>query len=923
MIKLQQFYVAKFNSSLLDFRNYNLDYTLQTMRKNNWVVSLADSQALRTIRAVRYERDPSYLQFNTTQLNKLKQRKKILLRKPFTPELQEINTQIDTMLYIPEYVLVVIEKKKHYTSIIKNGLTLNGHSYTRFLCGAGMARVNTVAFIRSDIADEVKLRLQNGWDSTVKITANKFNAYFALASTATYQIDDEDHPELIPRPLIINDCEIKMDKKVDWVEPNTDLDPDLPTSLQNKEHIVTTTKELDFNLFDGGGLIDISAAKKWAKKLQLDYVPSVFIIRNIYIKGCLFTVDFHKFASEVAHSDTVIDLYGKPQTVKDKDIILTKSMFKLWNAYESLEDYQSKCNIYGNHWGVTRVTPRVDDDWVTTNYQFLQVLDLAPRDVTELCSETLSWLQGISGLDRDTAILYLMGNLANIGNPLLAYRNISDDVLKALIINPVMMSDDYIRQKLVSSINKKIKESYLGKLLIQGCFSTMIPDPYALMEWLFANGDTTKVHGLLRQDQHFSQYWNDRSSTSVIACRSPLTWRSEANKLNLVSTPETRKWYKYLYSGIIYNVWGTDCMLHADSDFDGDIVLTTNNPVFLRCKHYDELNNLPITYAKKTVPKKQIKESELWKADLKSFDTKIGQVTNYSTSMYDLINRFKNPQDSYSRKCYLELIERLKLTRKYQGDQIDHAKGIEIEKFPAHWITHQFISPDDPPFLASYKQFLNDICADKKPLFFKYRYYASGNENKLRQNNMEIYSAISSDDISTLSTTSNLIDYNSPMNQVFHYMEDNLKCLPNVYQYSKASVIEALRTNTTPLTDQAKIDFIKQTANLYFEEKRKFKKGINKEFVNIEQYCRHLREAAMPLFSSPEELANYVVEVCYVRNYKQSKSFAWNVFGKLLLSNLLKNTSTPIQIPLRTDCGPIQYLYNNYALYTIPKEDIQ
>ena len=154
-------------------------------------------------------------------------------------------------------------------------------------------------------------------------------------------------------------------------------------------------------------------------------------------------------------------------------------------------------------------------------------------------------------------------------------------------------------------------------------------------------------------------------------------------------------------------------------------------------------------------------------------------------------------------------------------------------------------------------------------------------------------------------------------------MEDNLKCLPNIYQYSKSAVIEALRTNTDPLTDQAKIDLIKSLANSYFEEKRKFKKGINKEFINIDQYSRHLRESALPLFSSPEELANYVVEVCYVRNYKQSKSFAWNVFGKLLLQNLLHNTTTPIQIPLRTDCGPISYLYNNYALYTLPEEEIQ
>ena len=566
MVKLQQFYVAKFNSSLLEFKNYNLNASLSTMRKNNWVVALADSQALRTIRKIRYERNPSAIQFNPIRLNELKMRKQSLTRRKFSPENQAsikyLNSQIDQMLYVPEYILIVIEKKSHYSHIIKHGLTINGYHYTRLLCGAGMARVNTVAFIREDFEQEVKQHLQNDWNPKTKITANKFNAYFALSSTATYQINDD--PSLTPKVLVVDDCEIEMTKPVDWVAPVTSFDPDLPINLQNHEHVTTTQKTLPCNLFDGGGLIDISAARKWAKKLQLDYVPSVFILRNIYIKGCLFTVDFHKFADEVAHSDSVLDLYGVYQSVKDKDIILTKSMFKLWNAYTSIEQYQECCDKYNNYWGVSRVSPREDDDWVTTNYQFLQVLNLSSSDVEDLCQPTLQYLQGISGLDRNTAMLYLMGNLSRCGKPEDVWKNITDSVLKAIIVNPKMMNDDYIKQKLISSINKKIKESYIGKLIVRGCFSTMIPDPYAMMQWVFSNGDSSQITGLLQENQHYSRYWNDRQSSEIVGLRSPLTWRSEINRLHLIKNADTEKWYKYLNSGIVYNVWGTDCMLHAD-----------------------------------------------------------------------------------------------------------------------------------------------------------------------------------------------------------------------------------------------------------------------------------------------------------------------------------------------------------------------
>ena len=258
-----------------------------------------------------------------------------------------------------------------------------------------------------------------------------------------------------------------------------------------------------------------------------------------------------------------------------------------------MEQYQEYCEIYGNYWGVSRVAPKNDDDYVTTNYQFLQVLDMQQQDVEKICDTTLTWLKGVSGLDRVYSMLFLMGNLDNGDDPETIYNSINDNMIK----------DDYIRQKLISAINKKIKESYIGKLLVRGCFSTMIPDPYAMMEWAFG----LPVKGLLKEHEHYSRYWNKRDAKDVVACRSPLTWRSEVNKLNLIKNNKTEEWYQYLNSGIIYNVFGNDCMIHADGDFDGDIVFTTDDQIFLKCKFYDEFNNLPITYEKQTVPKRIVK----------------------------------------------------------------------------------------------------------------------------------------------------------------------------------------------------------------------------------------------------------------------------------------------------------------------------
>jgi hypothetical protein len=73
-----------------------------------------------------------------------------------------------------------------------------------------------------------------------------------------------------------------------------------------------------------------------------------------------------------------------------------------------------------------------------------------------------------------------------------------------------------------------------------------------------------EVKGLLKEFEHYAQYWNDRDAKSAVGMRSPLTWRSEVNKLNFIQNEQTEEWFQYINSGVIYNVWGSDCMIAAD-----------------------------------------------------------------------------------------------------------------------------------------------------------------------------------------------------------------------------------------------------------------------------------------------------------------------------------------------------------------------
>jgi len=155
-----------------------------------------------------------------------------------------------------------------------------------------------------------------------------------------------------------------------------------------------------------------------------------------------------------------------------------------------------------------------------------------------------------------------------------------------------------------------------------------------------------------------------------------LTHQSEVNILYLKNNRDLRKWYKYIFTGIIYPVDGVDCLTAADSDFDGDIIMTTDQKEFIDGAQ----GGNPICYDKKQSKKKIVKASDLNKSDVTGFNSRIGIITNISSSYHCLISKYKNGSEEFS------LIEnRLKLLRFIQGSEIDRQKGLFAKPFPEYW----------------------------------------------------------------------------------------------------------------------------------------------------------------------------------------------------------------------------------------------
>ena len=152
-MKNKQFYTYKFNSARLKEFNYKVDLTFKDALDYGEVIALFDNQVLRSIRDIKNRH------INDEYLDQLYKEKSKLHRELHSPEtslkLQEIQNEINTALFIPEYITIVMDHPSHYKYLFENGLFLNGQKYIRFNSSAGQARVSTVTFCDESIISKL------------------------------------------------------------------------------------------------------------------------------------------------------------------------------------------------------------------------------------------------------------------------------------------------------------------------------------------------------------------------------------------------------------------------------------------------------------------------------------------------------------------------------------------------------------------------------------------------------------------------------------------------------------------------------------------------------------------------------------------------------------------------------------------------
>ena len=915
MKKLQQYYIFKISTTQLNHSNYNITMSFEEAQKSSKIISLGDSQMLRTLRQIKG------INVDTNEIDILLSEKRKIKRRSHNKEnlkaLLETEQKLKDLLFVSEIISIFVDDIRHYKHIGKNGFILNNKKYVRFACGAGQARRNNALFIDEEYEEKMYSILNNDRDN-IEITPAKYNAYFSLSTSASIPVSE-------PYFCVVPDKEVIRTERVDFVKEIENGD----------DEVIETDRDIIFNLWDGQGIISPKMAKQWAEELELDYIPSSFIIRSNFIKGLVVVIDFHKFSDEIGKR-FITDIYGNNINTRDMDVILTQSQFKLWNAFSSISDYKKKSKLNNLQWSVSRVAPKHEKKHIFLNYQFIQALNLDDQSIKNLCLPTVNYFKDIIKSDISKTLLYFLGRMSDGEYDKDIFNKINDKVVKAIILNNQLLKDPYVQNNIIHSLNKKIKQSYIGNLVIDGSYTMRISDPYAFLEYIF----DLPIRGLLQREEHYNKYWINSKESKLAAMRAPLTWRSEVNILNLKSNEKTEEWFQYLDNCVVYNVFGNDCLREGGADVDGDLICVTNNKEIINGAY----GGLPIDYENKKAPKKIINKNELYLSDIQGFDNSVGFVTNVATTAFALLPKFEEGSKEHS-----EIIKRLKCFRKEQGSTIDATKGLEIKPFPIHWTKWNKIKEDDSEEIKKEKEFLNSICINQRVYFMRWlypkynvrfnNYYKSIDlihvrtqfkkklEDILNQYKKD-KSQLNEKEISFVNkyyALNPFLETDCVMNNVSNFMVNSIKeiKLEDFKKINEENIL--ILKDSTINTDKEKL---KKLYDLYKQYKKE-KKNINKKnqqhydynYETVEQFNSYFRNLANNISSNGSELVNLAIDICYIIHPSDNKSFLWNVFGEDLIINIIKNKQDKIKVPFLDPKGSIDYLGNKYEMKIIEIND--
>lgn len=897
-----QKFIFKIHSSRLRRERWKLTLPVDEARRNEEIISLADSQILRWIDEI------NGVEGADEKAKAIKSEIKMLRKEPNSAQvrkrIRQLYSDLDKLQFKPDYMCLIIDKDKDYLRACK-GFSINGVKYKRLLGTTGGVKNSTIVFVSENVVDELRRRNNNDRDMTKELVTAKLGAYMALNCSASVPVS---FPKGI---LVVNDAETSFMSDYIYLASQDDGEP----LMEFKEN-----QQITINATDGFGLMLPCLAERWSQELGLDYVASGMCSRFSFEKGMVFTFDFLDFADKVAGGKYIVkDAWDNDVDIRNVELILTTSMVKLWDSYKSCEHYL-ECSIKNKFtFAVTKTCPRELENVRNLNYQFIQSYDLSPEDIDELIKPTMDEINDVLSGDWRRAAIFLKGAGLSEEN----VDRLEDNYAKALMIDQRMFNDPYIQSSIYQLIKNRINKAKVGVLKVHGNFSIVSGDPYLLCQSIFG----LELTGLLKSGEIYSKYWFDSDAEKLACFRAPMTTHENIKIMKPCRSKEVSYWYQYMKTCTVLNAWDMTMPALNGLDYDGDMVFLTDNNVLVR-KHID----LPaIMCAQKKAAKTIPAEEDFVTADINAFGNDIGSITNRATSMFEVRSAFEKGSREYDVLTY-----RIRCGQLLQQDAIDKAKGIVSKPMPREWYDYHAVNKIED---EEVRNFYRSVVADKKPYFMRYIYpalmsqYNTYIKNTDRNSLIEFGQTVAElkahryDELTERQKEFlRFYDHKMPvgvndcvMNRICRkfeqafdgFVKKNSKVAEFDYTIMKSDVEyspKAYRTikglcegynkrlsNFSAFTDYERVDESDAKAGL---------DRINEEFV----------EECTKICPNQKELCNIMLDIYYSKSL--TKRFVWSVCGSEIINNLLIANDNTISYPTLCDSGEVEYGGNRFTIET-------
>lgn len=878
------------------------------MSSGKYVVALNDSQIMRWINELNGNVDMDSL-VDDIKMN-IESARKIKDQSLAVNKIKRLYAKLYEAQYVKDYVCVIMDSKGDY-DLANRGFSINGVKFRRLVGTNNGIKRSTITYISEELYPEIKRRIDNARNAEKEIVPAKLEAYQSLVCSGSI-------PVSTPRIIVIPDCVTKFREDVIMLNDEKPGEPEMT---------IEKNKEIEHVDSDGFGLMSPEYSCSINRELYGDDYAGETIsgvtVRYAWTKGMLFTFDFVEFARQKNNGDYMVtDAWGDKHDIREIDVVLTTSMVKLWDSYNSCDSFV-KCSEENQYqFSVTKTTPHKLENSRNSNYQFLQSFEFTDADIENLCKPTIDEISDVLGMDYRKSIVFLKGMYLNADN----VDYIENDFIKALMIDSRMIDDPFVRSKIHGMIKKRINMAAKGTIKLSGNYSIISGDPYALCQSMFYQD----VTGLLKAGEIYHRYWVDRHINTVSCFRAPMTCHNNIRKVQVVTNDEMNFWYQYNTTSLILNAWDTTCDALNGADKDGDMFFTTDNQIIVDNTRNDMTIMCVQRKAKKTIPT----EKDMIRANKNSFGDDIGAITNRITSMFDVQSRFDKGTPEYEILKY-----RIMCGQLYQQNSIDKAKGIISKPMPSCWYTikDNVIKDDDSTEIAATKELNMNITASKKPYFMIYVYsklmseynnYVANATKKFIRNFDTVFDEFVTESGECESQMKEFVENYKKylpvgksacvINRISwliekhfkDYLKQNLKQVNFDYTILKSG---ATYTNIEYAAFRRLYDVYKKDVKRYYYDKHNGFDGTDDE-VSVQ---RQLMVSRFKMWSDEicpdkKRQCDILLDLCYSTN--KSKQLAWDVCGDQIIENLLAANDGVISYPAANEDGDFEFAGEKFSM---------